>query len=59
MTKIKRIDVITHEAIADAVFVGSFASSGGGFRAVFTEQNRHPLVHVSPINYKIRNKYHI
>lgn len=38
--------------MAEAVFVGSFGSSGGGLRAVFTEQNLHPLVHVSPINCK-------
>ena len=38
--------------IASAVFSGSWISSGGGVREVFTEQNRQPLVHVSPMSYK-------
>jgi hypothetical protein len=38
--------------IASAVFSGSWMSSGGGVREVFTEQNRQPRVHVSPISYK-------
>ena len=39
-----------HAATALAVFSGSLGSRGGGALAVLTEQNRHPLVHVSPIN---------
>ncbi|KAH3668979.1 hypothetical protein OGAPHI_002734 [Ogataea philodendri] len=39
-----------HLLMASAVFSGSFGSKGPGFLFVFTEQNRHPLVHVSPIN---------
>lgn len=31
-----------------AVFSGSMSSGGGGVRAVFTAQNRQPLVQVSP-----------
>jgi hypothetical protein len=38
--------------IASAVFSGSWISSGGGVREVFTEQNRQPRVHVSPMSYK-------
>lgn len=38
--------------MAEAVFTGSFGSNGGGLRAVLTEQNRQPRVHVSPINCK-------
>jgi len=34
------------------VLTGSFGSGGGGFRAVLTEQNRQPLVQVSPSNYQ-------
>lgn len=37
--------------MASAVLYGSFGSRGGGWRAVFTEQNLHPRVHVSPISY--------
>lgn len=38
--------------MAFAVLIGSFGSGGGGVRDVLTEQNRHPLVQVSPNNYK-------
>jgi len=38
-----------HSAIAVAVLTGSLTSNGGGARDVFTEQNMHPLVHVSPM----------
>lgn len=37
--------------MASAVLYGSLGSRGGGCRAVFTEQNLHPRVHVSPISY--------
>lgn len=37
--------------MALAVLKGSFGSRGGGWRAVLTEQNLHPRVHVSPISY--------
>lgn len=39
-----------HLEMASAVFSGSWGSSGGGVREVFTEQNRQPRVHVSPIS---------
>ena len=39
-----------HSAMACAVFSGSSSSGGGGVCDVFTAQNRHPLVHVSPSN---------
>ncbi|VDP56100.1 unnamed protein product [Schistosoma curassoni] len=35
--------------MASAVFTGSSGSRGGGFDEVLTEQNRQPLVQVSPI----------
>lgn len=35
-----------------AVFSGSMSSGGGGVRAVFTAQNRQPLVQVSPAAHK-------
>ena len=35
--------------MASDTFSGSSGSNGGGFLEVFTEQNRHPLVHVSPM----------
>ncbi|PAV86829.1 hypothetical protein WR25_04604 [Diploscapter pachys] len=41
---------IRNEATALAVFSGSIGSSGGGLLAVLTEQNRHPLVQVSPMS---------
>lgn len=34
--------------MALAVFTGSLGSGGGGLRAVLTEQNLQPRVHVSP-----------
>jgi hypothetical protein len=34
--------------MAVAVLIGSLGSGGGGERDVFTEQNRQPLVQVSP-----------
>src|SRR5690606_21993070 len=39
-----------HLRSASAVFSGSCGSKGAGALLVFTEQNRQPLVHVSPIN---------
>lgn len=39
--------------MAFAVFTGSLGSGGGGVRDVFIEQNRHPLVQVSPNNYNL------
>ncbi len=38
--------------MASAVFSGSWMSNGGGAREVLTEQNRQPLVQVSPISWK-------
>ena len=36
-----------------AVFSGSMSSGGGGVCAVFTAQNRQPLVQVSPAAHKL------
>lgn len=39
-----------HRLSASAVFSGSWGSNAAGLLLVFTEQNRQPRVHVSPIN---------
>ena len=47
---------MSQDFIRMAVSIGSSGFSGGGFRAVFTEQNRQPRVQVSPINIIVANK---
>ena len=47
---------MSQDFIRMAVSIGSSGFSGGGFRAVFTEQNRQPRVQVSPINIIVAKK---
>jgi len=49
-TLVRTIYPKPHLEIASAVCSGSWGSKGGGARDVFTEQNLHPLVHVSPMS---------
>lgn len=49
-TLVRTIYPSPHRLIASAVCSGSCGSRGGGVRDVFTAQNLHPLVQVSPMS---------
>eukprot|EP00968_Pinguiococcus_pyrenoidosus_P004480 scaffold300_cov258-Pinguiococcus_pyrenoidosus.AAC.59 len=49
-TEVSTTYLMPHRATACAVLNGSLSSAAGGVGDVFTAQNRHPLVHVSPSN---------